>query len=158
MQMKPIIFLILSCLVIGCTSTPRDNSRYLESRIVGQWEWEEGPEECTNLISMAFKSNGTYTRTSESCDFADDGFGNFYYGWYVANNHICFVSIEQQFRGENKRPDLYKKLYRDERNKGFDKAKCTWKIQKIESSKITIIETDHKEQSKSFIMIKRRWL
>ena len=156
--MKPIIFLILSCLAIGCTSTPRDNSKYLESRIVGQWEWEERAEECTNLISMAFKSNGTYTRTSESCDFADDGFGNFYYGWYVANNHICFVSIEQQFKDENERPDLYRKLYRDERSKGFDQTKCTWKIQKIESSKITIIETDHQEQSRSFIMIKRRWL
>lgn len=156
--MKTAILLILSCLVAGCASAPSDNSKQLESRIVGQWEWEEGPADCTNLINMAFKSNGTYTLTSESCDFADDGFGNFYYGWYVANNHICFVSIEQQFKDENKRPDLYRKLYRDERNKGFDQANCTWKIQKIESSKITIIETDHKEQSKSFIMIKRRWL
>lgn len=156
--MKIVIVLILGCLFLGCASTPRDNSRQIESRIVGQWEWEEGPAECTNLVSMAFKSNGTYTLTSESCNFADDGFGNFYYGWYVANNHICFVSIEEQFKDEKPRVALYKKLYREERKKGFDPAKCTWRISKIESSKITIIETDDKAQPTSFAMVRRRWL
>ena len=156
--MKAAILLILSCLVVGCISTPGDNIRHLESLVVGQWEWQEGQENCANLISMAFKSNGTYTRTSESCDSADDGFGNFYYGWYVANNHICFWSIDEQFKDENKRPALYKKLYKDEKLKGFNPARCAWKIQKIERSKITIVETDHQQQPRQFVMIKRRWL
>lgn len=156
--MKIVISLILSCLIVGCASTSRDNSKQLEGLIVGQWEWEEGPAECTNLINMAFKSNGTYTRTSESCDFADDGFGNFYYGWYIANNHICFVSIEEQFKDEIPRTELYKELYRDEKKKGFDQAKCTWRIEKIESSKITISESNHEDRSTSFTMVKRRWL
>lgn len=156
--MKIAILLFFSCLILGCAPTPRDNSKQIESRIVGQWEWEEGPVECTNSVSIAFKSSGTYTRTSENCDFADDGFGNFYYGWYVANNHICFVSIEEQFKDESQRAELYKELYRDEKNKGFDQAKCTWRIEKMESSKITIIETDHQKQSTSFIMVRRSWL
>lgn len=156
--MKIAVSLILSCVIVGCASTPHDNSKQLESRIVGQWEWEEGPAECTNLINVAFKGNGTYTRTSESCDFADDGFGNFYYGWYVANNHICFISIEEQFNDEGRRKELYKELYRYEKKKGFDQEKCPWRIERIESSKISIIETDHKDQSTSFIMVRRRWL
>ena len=143
---------------MGCASTPRDNSRQLERHIVGQWEWTEGTAECTNLINIAFKSNGTYTLTSESCDFADDGFGNFYYGWYVANNHICFISIEGRFKDENQKKERYKELYLDEKKKGFDQAKCTWRIERVESSKITILKTDLQGQSTSFIMVKRNWL
>ena len=78
--MKIIFLLIAICTLAGCTSTSSDNGRHLAKSIVGQWEWEEGPEKCTNLVCMAFKSNGTYTRTSESCNFANDRFGNFYYG------------------------------------------------------------------------------
>jgi hypothetical protein len=148
-----------SCIfLIGCASTPYDNSRSIFRKIVGQWEWEEGPNDCKNLVNMAFRSNGTYTQTSESCDFADDGFGNFYYGWYVANNHICFAEVEEQFDDEKRRLDLYKNRYKTVLAEGYVKDRCPWKIERIEKNKIFIVEQLDSGETNSFFMVRQRWL
>jgi len=125
---------------------------------VGQWEWEEGPENCRNLVNVAFRSDGTYTRTSESCNFADDGFGNFYYGWYVVNERICFVRIDEQFEDENFRSHLYKSLFLEQKKRGFIKESCTWKIENAKKTKVVIKEQHAEGETVEFTMVRRRWL
>lgn len=137
---------------------PRDNSSQLAKIIVGQWEWKEGPENCRSLVNMAFKSDGTYTRTSESCDFADDGFGNFYYGWYVVNEHICFLHIDEQFEDEKPRSSLYKSLFIEQKKKGFVKESCPWKIENAQKTKVVVTEQYSDVDSSKFTMVRKSWL
>lgn len=156
--MKIIIHLVVLCCFVGCTATPKNTSNKLAQVIVGQWEWEEGPIECTSLVNMAFRGDGTYTRTSESCDFADDGFGNFYYGWYVANEHLCFASIEEQFNDERPRKKLYKQLFTNKKQEGFSERNCSWKIEVANKNEITITEKYSENESITFTMVRKKWL
>lgn len=156
--MKFTIYLGLIYLIASCTSVPRDNSRQLGATIVGQWEWKEGPENCMNFVNMAFRSDGTYTRTSESCNFADDGFANFYYGWYVADEHICFVQIDEQFEEENPRTNFYKKLFLEQKKNGFVKETCTWKIEDAKKDRIVITIKFTEDEIVRFTMVRKRWL
>jgi hypothetical protein len=156
--MKFIIqFVILICLC-GCTTATKNTSSKLAHLFIGQWEWEEGPKECSSLVNMAFRRDGTYTRTSESCDFADDGFGNFYYGWFVANEHLCFVSIEEQFKDEGPRKKLYKELFHNKIQEGFKEENCSWKIEIANKNKITITEKYNDSESTTFTMVRKKWL
>lgn len=107
---------------------------------------------------MAFRSDGTYTQTSESCGLVDDGFGYFYYGWYVANEHICFVAIEEQIKDEEPRLSEYKKIFREARSEGYVEKRCRWKVERIERNKISITETYLDGETNAFTMERRRWL
>jgi hypothetical protein len=157
--MKHIKYLILLLLLLsGCTTTTKDNSKRLEKYFVGEWEWEQGRADCKEYVSMAFRGNGTHTRTSSSCDIEDDGFGIFTYGWFVANNHLCFVHIEEQYKDEKPRKDLYKKLFLEQVDKGFNKAICYWKIEQIERNRITITYIIDENNPVEFTMIRKRWL
>lgn len=156
--MRTKFLLIAICLSAGCVSTPRDNSRQMEQIIVGQWEWEVGPEHCASLVNMAFKRNGTYTRTTESCSFADDGFGIFHYGWYVANEHLCFVSISEQFENGNPGDSVYKTLFAKRKQEGYSIENCHWKMQRATRSRVTITVKHDEGSATTFTMIRRRWL
>lgn len=151
--------LIAAFIVISsCTLAPRDNSRTISRMLVGQWEWEEGPEDCRALVNMAFRGNGTYTRTSESCGLADDGFGMFDYGWYVASGHVCFVSIEEQWEDEKPRRKLYGQIFNEALKAGYSKEKCPWRIEKASYNKITVVEEYEGYEPTTFTMERKRWL
>lgn len=150
-------FVLILLLIGGCASTSNYEDRNIANYVVGQWEWEEGPDNCDALVNMAFKKNGTYTRTSESCDLADDGFGMFYYGWYVASQHICFIYIEAEFKEEKPDKKLLKAIYREKKEQGFTKESCNWKVEKLKKNAITILET-YGEKSLRFTMLRKRWL
>lgn len=156
--MKLIIYSIVLFCFLGCTSTTKNTDNKIASVVVGQWEWKEGPKECTNLVNMAFRRDGTYTLTSESCDFADDGFGNFYYGWYVANEHLCFVSIEEQFAEEGSRKKLSKQLFANKKKEGFNEDNCSWKIEHVNKKEITISKKHNNNELIKFTMVRKKWL
>lgn len=59
---------------------------------------------------------------------ADDGFGYFYYGWFIVNNDICLAYDEKQ---SNEVKPTKKELILFLENKkaeGFNKQDCVWEV------------------------------
>lgn len=150
--MKYIIFVVLAVIFNG-KSHASENAQKISRILVGEWEWETNNNGCYSLESMAFRSNGTLTSTSESCDMYSDGFGLFSYGWYVANEYICFTHDERQFHDEKPRRAEYRKVFLARVKEGYVDERCSWKIKRYSKKEIEI-EVD----GKSFKMIRHRWL
>lgn len=104
------------------------NDHKISQILVGNWKYVTGPANCKNYTDIGFRQNGKYTRTSESCDFVDDGFGIYSYGWYIANGYICFVSSSEHLK--------HAKTF------GYAKEHCYWEVKSFNSSEITIHEHD----------------
>lgn len=143
----------------ACATTHQDRSASISRALVGQWEWvSHQPErDCSYLENMAFRSNGTLTRTSDGCGFSSDGFGIFSYGWYVANEYLCFTDDERQYTDEVPRNSEYKSHFMEQVNERYVKERCYWKIKRISRRKIEV-EIDRDGYQEAFVMHRRRWL
>jgi len=149
---KYLISIVLA-VFLNCESSASDSSQKISRILVGEWEWETNYNNCHSLENMAFRSNGTLTSTSESCEIDSDGFGLFSYGWYVANDHICFTHDERQYHDENPRKSEYKKLFLEQLKEGYVQERCNWKVKRYSKKEIEI-----EVQNKSFTMVRHRWL
>jgi hypothetical protein len=126
----------------ACASTPRDRSADFARALVGQWEYDHDDPECPGHSYEAYRSNGTYTVTSDGCDLTSDGFGIFRYGWYVAREHLCSVHVEEQYSDTVKRPRLYREKFLAMAKEGFVEARCFEKIVGITPRTITLQKPD----------------
>jgi hypothetical protein len=159
MNSKKYLILIALIFLVSCTTMPQDRSASISRALVGQWEWERPSliGDCSYLENIAFRANGTLTSTSESCDFADDGFGLFSYGWYVANETICFTEDSRQYEDEIKRNAEYKLHFMSQVKEGYVAERCHWKVKRITTKSIDI-EIDSTDNQENFTMFRRRWL
>lgn len=164
--MKCLTLALATLCSLGCSSSQIHNnhssnsqlpsSNYLQQILPGQWAWEEGPSECINHANMAFRRDGSYTYTSESCDFADDGFGLFYYGWYLVDNYLCFVVLEEQFTEQPPAHSTIRKKYLKAKRAGFVPSRCSWEIIQAERDQLSIRQLGDQEQR--LILRRKKWL
>lgn len=124
--MKKVGLLFITIIICSCVNQQGKNSLDQEiwNNLIGTWDYETGPESCIEYGWMSFKKNGKYSRTSDDCQIADDSFGEHYYGWYVANQHICFVETKKHLGHAKKF--------------GFVKDHCKWKVVEFTNEKIKI--------------------
>ena len=151
-NMKYIIFVVLAGF-LNSESIASDSAKEISRILVGEWEWETNNNNCHSLHNMAFRSNGTLTSTSESCEMASDGFGLFTYGWYVANDYICFTNDERQYHNNKPRKAEDKKLFLAQVKEGYVEERCTWKVKSYSKKEIEI-----EVLKESFTMVRNRWL
>lgn len=128
--MKKIALLLLSVSILACTVI---NNEEIESGGValgleGEWNYQSGPSSCRKNGYIAFRRSGQYTRSSENCVIADDSFGKYRYGWYVASGYICFVHSKLGLK--------------ESMEKGYIKEICTWKV--VESSATGFVFHEYK--------------
>lgn len=76
----------------------------------------------------------------------------------MANEHVCFVSVEEQWEDERPRRNLYKKIYNEVREAGYSKEKCLWKNEKVRGNKITVTKQYENYEPTRFVMERKRWL
>ena len=139
----------------GCTTTPRDDSDAMARALVGEWVYERNDDGCASTTLEEYRADGRYTSTVESCDIVSDGFGIFDYGWYIANEHLCFVEIEEQYKDTVKRPKYYREKYLDAVKRGYTDDHCFWRVGKITARTITMIPRD--PERKPFTMRRESW-
>lgn len=110
------IVLILAVFLASCATKKSNYSEdyRISKMLVGSWDYTAGPEKCREYGFIGFRGSGEYTRSSEDCQMADDSFGQYYYGWYVADKYICFVSTKEHLA--------------QVRTLGFIKDHCHWKV------------------------------
>jgi hypothetical protein len=122
------LFYLSLIFVLSCSVQPVDHSRAHAWRLLGAWEWEKGPAECREDGYIEFRPNGTYTLTSSSCHLEDDGFGHFHYGWYIAEQYICFVYDEREYEDEKQEESGSRKYFLEREKEGFQADRCPWRI------------------------------
>lgn len=149
---KYIIYVVLT-IVFSSNLHASENSQKISRILVGEWEWETNNNGCHSSESMAFRSNGTLTSTSESCTTDSDGFGLFSYGWYVADEYICFTHDERQYQEKKQRRAEYRKLFLAQVKEGYVKERCNWKVKSYSNKEIKI-----EVNGESFTMVRNRWL
>ncbi|PUA26590.1 MAG: hypothetical protein B0W54_22865 [Cellvibrio sp. 79] len=120
-----VLIVLVSCSSQNLKLVSSEDARIL-SNLVGEWDYSTGPENCRENGFIGFKQSGKYTRSSENCQIADDSFGNYYYGWYVAEGFICFVRTKEHL-------EQIKYL-------GFVRDYCTWKVVEYSPTKFLIHE------------------
>lgn len=69
---------------------------------------------------------------------ADDGFGIFQYGWFVANNYICFVYDERQLLEIAPSSKELKAFLKSKKDEGFNKDYCGWEVVKYSSGSVVV--------------------
>ncbi len=153
MKTTKYIILVLLAVILNSRSHASENAQVISRILVGEWEWETNNNGCHSFENMAFRGDGTLTSTSESCDMASDGFGLFSYGWYVANEYICFTDDERQHHDEKPRKSEYRKLFLAQVKEGYVKERCNWKVKRY-SKKTIEIEVNNE----SFTMVRSGWL
>ncbi len=128
-RMYKTVTTFLALIMIGCTHpvVVSDKDSEITNILVGSWFYSIKSEVCPESGGISFKRNGEYSRSSENCHLADDSFGFHYYGWYVANEHICFVSTKEHL--------IHARTF------GFAEDHCRWKI--VEYSKDQILVHQH---------------
>lgn len=160
-SMKKAFLVILSCLLSSSAIADAKSDITIAKALLGAWEWSKTYNDCTEDGAVAFKSNGTYTITTEDCSMADDGFGYFHYGWFVANNYICFVYDERQ-SGEVKPTKKELELFlKNKRREGFNKENCHWEVLSYTSKYITLKNSwggKAKSVEEIFTLKKSSWL
>ncbi len=124
--MKRIFTAILTLVLIGCAHPVvlSDKDKEITELLVGSWFYSIKTEACPESGGISFKRNGKYSRSSENCHLADDSFGFHYYGWYVADEHICFVNSKEHL--------IHAKSF------GFVKDHCKWKIDKYSKNEMLV--------------------
>jgi hypothetical protein len=133
----------------------------ISKALVGEWEWNKSFEGCEEDGVAAFKSNGTYTITTEDCSIADDGFGYFHYGWFIANNYICLAYDERQSNEVKPSKEELKLFLKNKKAEGFNKQDCIWEVLSYTSKSITVKHTwnnDGNPVEEVFTLKKSRWL
>ena len=103
----------------------KDDHSNLSRTLLGHWQYEDGPNECRNHVSISFRKNGTYSRSAVNCSIATDSFGEYFYGWYVVDNYICFASNKDELKS---------KTHLQER--------CKWKVVSMGKSSIVVRPND----------------
>ena len=155
MRLNPLLAMAGAALLAGCTATPRDDSDAVRRALVGKWVYERNDDGCESTTYTVYRADGRLTSTVESCDWVSDGFGNFDYGWYVANEHLCFVEIEEQFKDKVKRPKYYREKYLEVVKRGYSDDNCYWRVAKITARTITVVPRD--PELKPFTMKRGSW-
>jgi len=149
MKIKKIILFFMFATFLNSESQSSDNTQTISNILVGDWEWETDNNGCSSLESMVFRANGTFTSTSESCDLTSDGFGLLSYGWYIANDYVCFTHDERQQYDKKPRKSEYKKLFLAKVKEGYVKERCNWRVKHYSRKEIEI-----EIGAKSFTMIR----
>jgi len=147
---------LLALCVAGCQNSPADQNASIARTLVGQWVSERGDAECRHTALEAFRADGTMTSTDERCDFISDGFGNFDYGWYVAEGHLCLVDIPEQFSDRVKRPAYYRERFLELVKRGFVEDACFYRVDGWTRNEIRIVPRD--PELRPFTMKRKRWL
>ena len=123
----------------ACQTTLPDDSDAIARALVGLWQYDYGEEDCPGNAIMGFRADGKVTSTSGDCQLDSDGFGEYTYGWYVADGAICTFEIEEEFADRaagRSRPKLYRRLYLAKVKEGFVGERCDWKVLKFSRREI----------------------
>lgn len=124
--MNKVFLFFVAILLSSCSNLDWNNSQRsgIKPRLVGEWTYETGPESCKEYGNIGFKRSGKYTRSSENCHIADDAFGNYFYGWYLVENFVCFVDSKEDLR--------------ESLEKGYLREKCSWEIEDFSPNRIVV--------------------
>jgi len=147
-------FVAAAAALAGCATTPRDDSDAMARALVGKWVYERNDDGCASTTYEEYRADGRLTSTIDSCDIISDGFGIFIYGWYIADEHLCLVEIEEQFKDEVKRPKYYREKYLEAVKRGYSDTSCHWRVDKVTARTITMVPRD---PDKPFTMRRRGW-
>lgn len=150
-----ILFALMSLACVACETTRGHDDADLQRQMVGQWQYDRDEDGCAMHAYVAYRGDGTLTATYESCDMISDGFGRFTYGWYVADGHLCFVEIEEQYKDQVKRPKQYRKAFIEKAKRGFVEEDCPWRVGRMTAKTMEILPR-HPE-SKPFKMRRENW-
>lgn len=134
------LFLLIFLFLAGCSSIKpeKKSDEKISKVLLGDWTWISTFNGCPEYGDVAFRSNGTYTMTTEDCLMADDGFGIFQYGWFVANNYICFVYDERQLLEIAPSSKELKAFLKSKKDEGFNKDYCGWEVVKYSSGSVVV--------------------
>jgi hypothetical protein len=131
-------FSILFAALAGCASASRDRSNDIARLLVGKWTYDDSDPDCRSIAYQEYSANGTYSETSENCGLVSDGFGHFHFGWYVAENHVCFVNVEEEFSDQVKRPAFYRERFQEMVKSGFVAERCPWFVESVTPRTMTV--------------------
>lgn len=125
-RMRKVFTTFLSLILVGCVHPVviGDKDKEISKLLFGSWFYSIESEVCPESGWISFKVNGKYSRSSEDCHLADDSFDFHYYGWYVANEHICFVNSKEHL--------LHARAF------GFVEDHCQWKIVEYSEKKLLV--------------------
>jgi hypothetical protein len=134
--------LVVGVFCAGCQVAPHDDSTAIARRLVGMWEYDYGGEQCPGNAILGLRANGTLTSTFGDCEMDSDGFGRYVYGWYVVDDRVCFIELDEEFddlaKGASPRPALYRRLYEALVREGFVEGRCDWKVLRSSGKEIVI--------------------
>ncbi len=121
-----VIIILVSFILVSCAHPVlvREKDKVITNQMLGSWFYSISSDVCPESGWISFKRSGKYSRSSENCQIADDSFGNHYYGWYVANEHICFVDTKDHL--------IHAKVF------GFTTDHCKWKIVEYSEKEVVV--------------------
>lgn len=129
-------------LLASCANVSPERSQSASRVLVGEWRWMQGPDDCPISMTIAFRSDGTYSRSSESCDLASDSF-TFDYGWYVAKSHLCFVHVPDEEGGKRTPRGTQRRRFLSMFKEGYVAERCEWRLKNISKDAIEIVTNDN---------------